>query len=50
MLSQEIKKVINMNNQELKKRKIEKTKDWKLFKKHQEIIENRDGKIGKPTG
>jgi glycosyltransferase involved in cell wall biosynthesis len=49
-LAKEIKKIINMKNEELKKRRTEELKNGKLFQRHQELIEKRDGLIGKPTG
>jgi glycosyltransferase involved in cell wall biosynthesis len=44
-LSSEIKKVINMPDDELKEYQNN-LHDKKLFKKHQELLEKRDGKIG----
>jgi glycosyltransferase involved in cell wall biosynthesis len=43
-LSQEIKSVINMTDNELAKRTIPEEK-YKLFYKHQNLLEKRDGKI-----
>jgi glycosyltransferase involved in cell wall biosynthesis len=48
-LSQEIKEVLNMGVEEVKKRKFDPKKE-KLFKKHQELIEKRDEKIGQGAG
>lgn len=49
-LSDEIKKIISLTNDEIKARKINGGRKWKLFEKHQSIIEARDGVIGKNTG
>lgn len=48
-LAQEIVQVINMSEEELRRRKPE-PKNEKLFKKHQRLIEKRDGAIGRKTG
>lgn len=48
-LRKEIKEVINLSTKKLKSRKIEKQKE-RLFKRHQELVEKRDGKIGKDSG
>lgn len=44
-LGEEILKVINMNNEEIEKYQ-ETLKNRKLFLRHQQILEDRDGKIG----
>jgi len=49
-LAEEIQSVISLSNEKLRQRKPKDKKKEKLFKKHQEIIEKRDGKIGKDTG
>ncbi len=55
-LVNEIKKVVNSSNENLLNRMMGKLvegsldKKLKLFKRHQRVIEKRDGKIGKPTG
>ncbi len=49
-LAKEIKEVINMTDEELKNRKTGELKNGRLFLRHQELIEKRDGKIGKSTG
>jgi glycosyltransferase involved in cell wall biosynthesis len=49
-LAQEIKGVINMSDAEIKARKIDGARKQKLFRRHQKLIEARDGKIGKDTG
>jgi glycosyltransferase involved in cell wall biosynthesis len=49
-LAQEIKRVVNMSDSEIKARKVGNTRKQKLFKRHQSLIEARDGKIGKDTG
>ena len=48
-LSEEIREVIGMSNEELKKLREEKLKN-EIFRRHQELIEQRDGPIGKETG
>lgn len=48
-LAEEIKKIISMTNEELKARKINPKKE-KLFLRHQTLLAQRDGEIGKPTG
>jgi glycosyltransferase involved in cell wall biosynthesis len=49
-LGKEIKRVINMPDKELKTRILESRRKEKLFKRHQKIIEQRDGPIGEKTG
>ncbi|KKQ91843.1 MAG: Glycosyl transferase, family 2 [Candidatus Woesebacteria bacterium GW2011_GWB1_39_10] len=49
-LAQEIKKVIDMSNEDIKKRFDLDIHEMYHFRKHQRIIEERDGKIGKNTG
>jgi (heptosyl)LPS beta-1,4-glucosyltransferase len=49
-LANEIKKVINFPNEEVLKRRPSDRKKWELFVRHQNLIERRDGKLGKPTG
>ena len=49
-LAQEIKKVIGMTDGELKTRRLGDVKKWNLFMRHQRLIEERDGSIGKKTG
>jgi len=48
-LAEEIKKVIGMSSEEVKVRKTSLVKQ-RLFTRHQEVVEQRDGAIGKPTG
>lgn len=48
-LAKEIKKVINLSNKELKELRIKALKN-ELFWRHQKLVEERDGKIGKDTG
>ena len=48
-LAEEIRKIIKMTPNQLKRRKINEANKRKLFRKHQEVIEKRDGKIGKET-
>lgn len=50
LLSEEIKKIVHMSNVEIIHRQISGGRKWRLFKKHQAIIEARDGQIGKKTG
>lgn len=45
-LAKEIKEVVNMSNEELLLRKPKNAKLERLFKRHQSLIELRDGKIG----
>jgi len=45
-LAQEIKKIVQMTNDEILQRNINNEKIWKLYKSHQNIVESRDGKIG----
>jgi len=49
ILAKEIRKVIEMTPSTLRLRKENKKKE-KLFKRHQKIIERRDGSIGEKTG
>lgn len=49
-LGEEIIKVINMKNDEIENRKIPDFKKWNLFKRHQRIIEQRDGSVGTKEG
>lgn len=49
-LAREVKKVINLSESEIAKRKPESKKKGQLFKRHQEILEQRDGRIGTKTG
>jgi len=48
-LADEIKRVIKLSPKELKSRRIE-AKKQQLFLRHQELVEKRDGKIGKEKG
>ena len=48
-LAKEIREIIDMTEEELKKRKLPKRK-MKLFERHQKLIEERDGEIGKGKG
>lgn len=45
-LKEEIKKILSLTEEELEKYQA-KLPDHKLFKKHQKLLEHRDGKIGK---
>jgi len=49
-LAKEIREVIEMSNEGIRARKPESRKKDKLFKRHQKLIEQRDGSIGKKTG
>lgn len=49
-LAREIKEVINMGSESILKRSPKSLKKRKLFKKHQQLIEKREGSLGKPTG
>lgn len=49
-LAKEIKGVINMSNEDIKKRFDFDIREMYHFKKHQRLIEARDGKIGQETG
>lgn len=49
-LAKEIKQVIEMSNSDIKKRRPRSKKAEKLFNRHQKIIEERDGMIGKDSG
>jgi glycosyltransferase involved in cell wall biosynthesis len=49
-LAQEIKQIVNMTNNEIRKRVFKDKRKERLFNKHQALIEKRDGKIGEATG
>ena len=49
-LAKEIKNVLQLSNLELRGRGPKNKKKWKLFQKHQKLIEQRDGPIGRKTG
>lgn len=49
-LADEIEKVINLTSPEIRGRNIKDKNKLKLFDRHQRIIENRDGELGKQTG
>ena len=49
-LGEEVLRIISMTNEEIKNRKVEDGSKLKHFARHQELIEKRDGKIGKDTG
>ena len=48
-LGKEILETINKSNDELERLKVERLKNY-LFKRHQSLIEQRDGSIGRQTG
>ena len=49
-LGKEIKGVINMANEDIKKRKIGSRKKKRLFERHERLVEERDGKVGRDNG
>lgn len=54
-LAEEIRKELRIKNYELrkeglKKKKLQNPKKWKLFKRHEESIRRREGRLGKQTG
>ena len=49
-LRDEIRKTVNMTDEEIKQRNIPDKRKWNLFLRHQKLIEKRDGPIGKKTG
>jgi len=49
-LALEIREIIKLNNKELKGRIFEDKKKLSLFKRHQQMIEQRDGPIGRKSG
>lgn len=48
-LAQEIQEVLSMSDEEIKRRRPESSRQWNLFKRHQHVVEARDGKLGKKT-
>lgn len=49
-LAKEIREVINMTSEEVKNRRSKEQKKYELFRRHERLIEERDGPIGKETG
>jgi glycosyltransferase involved in cell wall biosynthesis len=49
-LAKEIIEVLELSDLEIRKRRPKDKKKWRLFKRHQKVLEQRDGKIGKDTG
>jgi len=49
-LAREVRKVLSMKYKVLRERRPDKKGSWNLFRKHQRLIERRDGRIGKETG
>ena len=49
-LAVEIKEVLEMRNDEILARRPKSAKKWELFRRHQKVVEDRDGKIGELTG
>ena len=50
ILAEEIKKVTRLSGIELIKRRPKDEKKWKLFRRHQQILQERDGKYGTDSG
>jgi len=49
-LANEIKRVINMNDEDIKARRPKDRKKWELFQRHLQAFERKKGKMGKSTG
>lgn len=49
-LAKEIREVIDMPDEEILNRRPTDKKKWSLFMRHQKVVEERDGTIGKKTG
>lgn len=49
-LAREIKEVINLTDTEILKRRPEDMNKWRLFVRHQNLVEERDGKLGDNSG
>lgn len=49
-LAEEIKEILKMDDDQIKKRRPEDKNKWRLFMRHQQLIEKRDGPIGEKTG
>lgn len=49
-LAKEIASVIKMSDEAILVRRPKNAKNWKLYQKHQKLIEAREGGLGKPTG
>lgn len=49
-LAKEIREVVEMSDSEIKARRPKDTNKWRLFMRHQKLIEQRDGKVGEDTG
>lgn len=49
-LGKEIREVIEMSDGEIKARRLKDNKKWNLFMRHQRLVEEKNGKIGKKTG
>lgn len=49
-LAAEIREVIEMSDNELLERRPSDLRKWRLFMRHQRVVEARDGKIGKDNG
>lgn len=49
-LAKEIKEVLKMDDNEIRKRRPTDEKKWQLFQRHRRLVEKRDGTVGKKTG
>jgi glycosyltransferase involved in cell wall biosynthesis len=49
-LAVEIKEIVGMSNEKLLSLEHDNPQLSRLFKRHQDLVEKRDGKLGKPTG
>ena len=49
-LGKEIKEVLKMSDEEIKDRRPQNSEKRELFIRHQKLIEERDGKVGRDTG
>lgn len=49
-LAEEITQVIKMNYEQINNRKIENQKKWKLFMRHQRVVEDKYGLLDEKTG
>ena len=49
-LAKEIESILAMTDEEISRREVASGRNKRLFKKHQSLVEIRDGKIGKETG
>jgi glycosyltransferase involved in cell wall biosynthesis len=49
-LVKEIRQVLKLSDAELRERRPESKKKWKLFQRHQKLVEQKQGSIAKKTG